>query len=171
MYAALWHALPGPWWVRVLILLVLIAAVLYGLFVYGFPWVSQLVNPQAAYAYQLEGADSHAIALAPAPTFTSLETSGEMEELYWMALARDVRFLDYAAAPPVIPDALQRLCARQPRPAMPHSRVFPIGCSRRLVVGVAASSASAYVARHAHRHRIRPRCRRSQGGPARVADR
>ena len=69
----------------------------------------QLVNPQAAYAYQLEGADSHAIALAPAPAFTSLETSGEMEELYWMALARDVRFLDYAASPPVITEALQRL--------------------------------------------------------------
>ncbi|HYJ49754.1 MAG TPA: hypothetical protein VEX12_07535 [Microbacterium sp.] len=46
MYAALWHALPGPWWVRVLILVVLIVAVLYGLFVFGFPWISQLVNPQ-----------------------------------------------------------------------------------------------------------------------------
>ncbi len=68
-----------------------------------------LVNPQSAYAYQLEGADSHALATAPAPTFTSLETSGEMEELYWMALARDVSFRDYAASPPVIPDALARL--------------------------------------------------------------
>jgi|GEM_PF-122915 len=69
----------------------------------------QLVNPQAAYAYQLEGADSHALALAPAPTFASLETAGEMEELYWMALARDVRFQDYASSPPVIIEALQRL--------------------------------------------------------------
>ena len=46
MYAALWRVLPGPWWVRVLILLVLVAAVLYGLFFFVFPWVSQFVNPQ-----------------------------------------------------------------------------------------------------------------------------
>lgn len=46
MYSALWHVLPGPWWVRVLILVVLVAAVLYGLAFYAFPWVSQFVNPQ-----------------------------------------------------------------------------------------------------------------------------
>lgn len=46
MYAALWRVLPGPWWVRVLILLVLVAAVLYGLFFYAFPWVNQFINPQ-----------------------------------------------------------------------------------------------------------------------------
>ena len=46
MYAGLWRILPGPWWVRVVILLVLIAAVLYGLLFYAFPWVSQFVNPQ-----------------------------------------------------------------------------------------------------------------------------
>jgi hypothetical protein len=46
MYGALWRVLPGPWWVRVLILLVLVAAVLYGLLFFAFPWVSQFVNPQ-----------------------------------------------------------------------------------------------------------------------------
>jgi len=46
MYAALWSILPGPWWVRVLILLVAAAAILYGLFWYVFPWVSTIVNPQ-----------------------------------------------------------------------------------------------------------------------------
>ena len=46
MYAALWHVLPGPWWVRVFILLVALAEVLYGLFFYVFPFVSQFVNPQ-----------------------------------------------------------------------------------------------------------------------------
>lgn len=46
MYAALWRVLPGPWWVRVLILIVLVAAILYGLLFYVFPWVSQFVNPQ-----------------------------------------------------------------------------------------------------------------------------
>ena len=46
MYAGLWRILPGPWWVRVVILVVLIAAALYGLLFYVFPWVSQFVNPQ-----------------------------------------------------------------------------------------------------------------------------
>ncbi len=46
MYGALWRVLPGPWFVRLLILLVLIAAVLYGLFFYAFPWISAMVNPQ-----------------------------------------------------------------------------------------------------------------------------
>ena len=46
MYAALWRVLPGPWWVRVLILLVLVAAVLYALVFHVFPIVSEFVNPQ-----------------------------------------------------------------------------------------------------------------------------
>jgi len=45
MYAALWRILPGPWWVRLVILLALIAGVLYGLFFYVFPWVSPLITP------------------------------------------------------------------------------------------------------------------------------
>ena len=46
MYAALWRILPGPWWLRVLILIVAVAAVLYGLFFYAFPWFSALITPQ-----------------------------------------------------------------------------------------------------------------------------
>ncbi|MGP3533544.1 hypothetical protein ACTU3I_02025 [Microbacterium sp. RD1] len=46
MYAALWRVLPGPWWVRVLILLLAVAAVVYALFTWVFPWVSVFVNPQ-----------------------------------------------------------------------------------------------------------------------------
>jgi hypothetical protein len=46
MYAALWRVLPGPWWVRLFLVLVLVAAVLYGLFFYVFPWVSPFLNPQ-----------------------------------------------------------------------------------------------------------------------------
>lgn len=46
MYGALWRFLPGPAWVRVVILCVLAAAVIYGLFWYAFPWVSQIVAPQ-----------------------------------------------------------------------------------------------------------------------------
>ena len=46
MYAGLWHILPGPWWLRVLLLVILAIAVLYGLFFYVFPWVSALFLPQ-----------------------------------------------------------------------------------------------------------------------------
>jgi hypothetical protein len=46
MYAALWRVLPGPWWLRVVILLVLLVAILYGLLFYAFPWISGFVNPQ-----------------------------------------------------------------------------------------------------------------------------
>lgn len=46
MYAALWRVLPGPWWVRALILLVALVAVVYGLLFWVFPWVSTFVNPQ-----------------------------------------------------------------------------------------------------------------------------
>ncbi|HEY0602292.1 MAG TPA: vanadium-dependent haloperoxidase [Herpetosiphonaceae bacterium] len=56
----------------------------------------KLVNPQAAYHYTLEGADSHALDIPPAPQFASAEVAGEMGELYAMALARDVYFGDYA---------------------------------------------------------------------------
>lgn len=46
MYAGLWRILPGPWWVRVLILIILATAVVYGLFFFVFPWVGEIVNPQ-----------------------------------------------------------------------------------------------------------------------------
>lgn len=55
----------------------------------------QFVNPQAGFSLVLEGASPQAITLRPAPTFTSAETAGEMEELYWMSLLRDVRFNEY----------------------------------------------------------------------------
>ncbi|MFJ6651753.1 hypothetical protein ACIQLJ_03030 [Microbacterium sp. NPDC091313] len=46
MYGAFWRILPGPWWVRLLIVLILVAAIVYSLFTWVFPWVSQYVNPQ-----------------------------------------------------------------------------------------------------------------------------
>ena len=54
-----------------------------------------LVNPQSAYSLVLEGANPQAITMRPAPTFTSAEASGEMEELYWMSIFRDIRFQEY----------------------------------------------------------------------------
>ncbi len=64
----------------------------------GFPDPARrlkLVNPQAGLAFDLEGADSHHLAQPPAPAFASAETAGEMVELYWQALARDVPFTEY----------------------------------------------------------------------------
>jgi hypothetical protein len=46
MYAALWRVLPGPWWVRLLILLIAAAAILTALVYWVFPVVDQLVAPQ-----------------------------------------------------------------------------------------------------------------------------
>ena len=39
MYASLWRALPGPWPVKVLESIVLIAAIVLLLFLVVFPWV------------------------------------------------------------------------------------------------------------------------------------
>ncbi len=43
MYAALWHLLPGPVWVRVLLVVVLVATVLFALVECIFPWVNTLL--------------------------------------------------------------------------------------------------------------------------------
>jgi hypothetical protein len=46
MYGALWRVLPGPVWLRILILLVLVAVVLFCLVNWVFPWVDSLLGPQ-----------------------------------------------------------------------------------------------------------------------------
>ena len=56
---------------------------------------TRLVNPQSGLAFDLEGIDSHQTSIAPPPAFASAEAAGEMVELYWMALLRDVPYLDY----------------------------------------------------------------------------
>ena len=61
----------------------------------------KLTSPQAGLAFDLEGPDSHSMALRPAPRIDSAENSGEMVELYWMALCRDVLFADYDVDPTV----------------------------------------------------------------------
>lgn len=45
MYGALWRVLPGPWWVRVIMLVVLLAAVLAVCVFWVFPWVQPYVSP------------------------------------------------------------------------------------------------------------------------------
>ncbi|WP_347755193.1 hypothetical protein [Agrococcus sp. ProA11] len=41
MYAAIWHALPGPWPVRLVVVLALAAAVVLLLVFHVYPWIMQ----------------------------------------------------------------------------------------------------------------------------------
>lgn len=61
----------------------------------------KLANPQAAYAFDLLGPDSSQLHCVPAPGFASAEQAGEMIELYWHALLRDVPFAEYPSNPQV----------------------------------------------------------------------
>jgi len=55
----------------------------------------RLVNPQSGLAFDLEGVDSHATFMPPAPALASAEEAGEIIENYWMALTRDIPFSQY----------------------------------------------------------------------------
>lgn len=46
MYGALWRILPGPVWIRIILLILLLALVLYALVTWVFPFVDQFVAPQ-----------------------------------------------------------------------------------------------------------------------------
>ncbi|HEY6972100.1 MAG TPA: vanadium-dependent haloperoxidase [Candidatus Angelobacter sp.] len=54
-----------------------------------------LNGPQGSLAFDLEGLDSHATNIPPAPSVTSNVTAAEQVEHYWAALLRDVNFTDY----------------------------------------------------------------------------
>lgn len=69
--------------------------------------VRKLVNPQAAYAFELVGPDSHQLFLPPPPAFSSAEIAGEAVELYWQALTRDVPFNEYDTNPLTIAAATE----------------------------------------------------------------
>ena len=58
----------------------------------------KLANPEAAWAFSLEAGDPFDFAVRAAPSVSSAETAGEMVELYWHALLRDVRFSDYTSS-------------------------------------------------------------------------
>ena len=44
MYGALWRLMPGPLWLRIILLVLLFAAVLAALGLFVFPWLNTLVN-------------------------------------------------------------------------------------------------------------------------------
>ena len=60
---------------------------------------AKLTDPQAAYAFELEGIDSHGLTMPAAPAFNSPQEASEMAELYWQALTRDVPFSRYNTDP------------------------------------------------------------------------
>ena len=59
----------------------------------------KLVNPQAGLAFDLLGADSHALAMPASPNVLGAQRAAEAVELYWMALCRDIAFQDYGHEP------------------------------------------------------------------------
>lgn len=65
----------------------------------GLPNARLMLDPQAMYAVDLEGPDSHGIRVPAAPGIGSAENAAEMAELYWMAMLRDVSFTDYETSP------------------------------------------------------------------------
>ena len=62
-------------------------------------WESQ----GAGLTFDLEGPDAQAVTMPPAPRLDSQELIAEMAEVYWMAILRDVPFLNYS--PGINPDA------------------------------------------------------------------
>jgi hypothetical protein len=55
----------------------------------------KLVSPRAGLTFDLEGSDSATFGLAPAPRVASAQAAADLAELYWLAAAREVPFVDY----------------------------------------------------------------------------
>src|SRR5271157_5799384 len=64
----------------------------------GTNFTGTLNGPQGALAFDLEGLDSHAAVIPPAPSVASAQTAAEEVEHYWGALLRDVHFTDYPSS-------------------------------------------------------------------------
>ncbi|HEX8830780.1 MAG TPA: vanadium-dependent haloperoxidase [Longimicrobium sp.] len=68
----------------------------------------KLTNPQTGLTFDLEGPDPQEITQPPAPRFDSEVAAAEAGELYWMAVARDVWFGDYATLAGTTGSIIQR---------------------------------------------------------------
>jgi membrane-associated phospholipid phosphatase len=95
----------------------------------------KLANPQAAYAIDLIGPDAESLPLRTPPAQSSSEFAGEIAEMYWHALLRDVPFAEYETNPLV-----QRACAElsaQPafRGPRENGKVTPATLFRGLSAG------------------------------------
>jgi hypothetical protein len=58
-----------------------------------------LIDPQAGLAFDLEGTDSHQLAIGTPPSVASRDIADTAIENYWMALCRDVNFTQYGNEP------------------------------------------------------------------------
>ena len=57
------------------------------------------MDPQAGLAFDLEGTDSHQLAIGTPPSVASQQIADAAVENYWMALLRDVNFTQYGNEP------------------------------------------------------------------------
>jgi hypothetical protein len=57
---------------------------------------SKLNGPQVALAFDLQGLDSHATVIPPAPRIDSAQVAAEQVEHYWASLLADVPFTEYS---------------------------------------------------------------------------
>lgn len=55
----------------------------------------KLANPQGAFKFQSCGIDGHAPRIAASHRFNSAKLAGEMVEVYWQALTRDIPYANY----------------------------------------------------------------------------
>jgi hypothetical protein len=60
---------------------------------------ARLIDPQAGLALDLEGTDSHQLAIGTPPSVASRQIADTAVENYWMALCRDVNFTQYGKEP------------------------------------------------------------------------
>ena len=65
----------------------------------GAGFTGTLNGPMGALAYDLEGLDSHATNIPPAPSVTTAQAAAELVEHYWASQMRDVNFTDYSTSP------------------------------------------------------------------------
>ena len=65
------------------------------------PVERRMHSPQAAFAFSLDGADAWIHSIAAPPTIASAQKAGEMVEVYWAALLRNINFDDYNTDPTV----------------------------------------------------------------------
>lgn len=59
----------------------------------------KFVNPQAGLAFDLEGDDSHAMVIPPAPAFASRAQAADIAENYWMSVLRDTPLAEFPTSP------------------------------------------------------------------------
>jgi hypothetical protein len=76
----------------------------------GTNFTATLNGPQGAFAFDLEGRDSHATNfIGASPTDRSNQTAAEEIEHYWAALLRDTQFTQYNSNNPLVSAAVQDL--------------------------------------------------------------